>query len=337
MGFTALGLVGCGNGKVISGGPIPTPTPAPIDVSFEYKVPTSGAAPYAITRGPDGYLYFTEHASSKIAQLSTGGTFKEVSTPTAGAAPSGIIAGPNSLIWFAETAAKKIATVTSISSTTPITEYPTGYPNSAPTFLANGPESDTMFFIDAGTNAIGGITTSGSLTAPFAIPSANANPVTFPTGGIVLGPDNNMWFCEYNTAKIGRFNTATVTVDREFPLSAGANPTAIVLGLDGALWFTENNAAAPKLGRLTPSGVLNEYPLTGAKSATGLAVNALGDFDVVDSTANAIGQFDPNSLSYTEYPIKTAASGAQWITIGPDNRMYFTETAANQIGQFSYF
>ncbi|HZZ66359.1 MAG TPA: hypothetical protein VFE17_12710, partial [Candidatus Baltobacteraceae bacterium] len=112
---------------------------------------------------------------------------------------------------------------------------------------------------------------------------------------------------------------------------------AIITASDGAVWFTENNAAAPKLGRLSSSGVLNEYPLTGAGSATGLTQDSQGLFVVVDTAKNSVGRFDPITLAYNEYPITTANAGPEWVTVGPDGRVYVTETTANQIGQFSYF
>ena len=330
--FAALVLTACGNGKVIGSGPLPTPTPVTPNVSFEYRIPTPNAAPAAIVTGTDGFLYFTERATSKIGQLTTGGVFKEISTKTAAAGPLGIIVGPNNLIWFAEPAVHKLAQITSFTATTPITEFMVPWANAAPSFMALGPAANTMYFTDSVNSAIGEVTTTGTFTGPFATLTAGADPL-----GIALGPDSNVWFCENAVDKIGHLNVTTNTVDHEFALSAGAHPVNIIQGPDGAMWFTENNAAGPKLGRLTTSGVLNEYPLTGAKSATGLALDLLGGFVVTDAGNNAIGVFTINTLDYKEFAITTSNSNPTWVTVGPDGRMYFTETAAGQIGQFSYF
>ncbi len=330
--FCALTLAACGNGKVIGSGPLPTPAPVTPNVSFEYKVTTASSSPFAIVTGRDGFLYFSEQAASQIGQLTTGGVIKEIKTKTAAAGPAGILVSVgDGNIWFTESLNHSISTITSFT-TGATNEYAVAWANSKPQFLTNGVVQNTMYFTDPGANAIGEITTSGTITGPFAIPTANANPQ-----GITQGPDNNIWFCENNAAKIGHLNVATNTVDHEYALAAGANPYNIIVGPDGALWFTENNPAAPKLGRLTTTGVLNEYPLTGAKSALGLILDVFNNIDLVDSANNAIGQFNVNSLTYTEYPIKTATSGATWITLGPDQKLYFTETTANQIGQFSYF
>lgn len=328
----ALGLAACGNGKVIGSGPLPTPTPVIPNVSFEYKVPTANAAPATIVAGRDGFLYFTEQNASKIGQLTTAGAFKEIATKTAAASPLGIIVGPDNLIWFSEPAAHKVAQITSFTSTTPTTEYTAPWAGAAPSYMTIGPAINTMYFSDPATSAIGEITTTGTFTGPFATLTPAANPL-----GIAEGPDGNIWFCENAVDKIGHLNATTNTVDHEYALAAGSHPVNIVQGPDGAMWFTENDAAGPKLGRLTTTGVLNEYPLTGAKSATGLALDFSGNLVVTDAANNSIGVLTINTLAYNEYPIKTSNSSPTWVTIGPDARMYFTETAADQIGQFSYF
>jgi virginiamycin B lyase len=327
-----LTVAGCGNGTVIGSGPLPTPSPVAPHITNEFKVPTANGGPVAIARGFDGFLYFTEQTASKIGQMTTGGSFSEISTKTPAAAPLGIIAGANTLIWFTEPAVHKIATITSFSGTPPITEYTVPWANAAPAFLANGPLQNTMYFTDPANSAIGEITTTGAFTGPFPTITAGANPL-----GIALGPDNNMWFCENGVNRIGHLNTATNTVDREFALSTGARPVDIIVASDGAMWFTENNPAGPKLGRLTTTGVLNEYALTGAKSASGMSLNLFGNIDIADAANNAIGEFNPNSLTYKEVPITTGSANPTSLTIGPDGKIYFTEFSADQIGQYTYF
>jgi hypothetical protein len=67
--------------------------------------------------------------------------------------------------------------------------------------------------------------------------------------GMVLGPDNAIWFTDGGLNKIGR-------VDRngnfkEFPLPhGGSKPQGITVGNDGALWFTEK--AGNRIGSITP-------------------------------------------------------------------------------------
>lgn len=323
----ALALAGCGNGKVIGSGPQPTAPPVTPNVSFEYKVPAANSAPTDIVMGSDGLLYFTEKAASQIGQMTTGGVFKEFPATSANASPTGILLGPDKNIWFTEPGAGKVAVLISGK----VTEYSAGT-GAAPQYLAVGPGQSMMYFTDSARNAIGAITTSGTLGGPYAVPTANAG-----VSAIALGPDQAMWFCETTASKIGHFNAMTNTVDQEFALPAGADPVDIIQGQGGAMWFTENYASGPKLGLLKPNGTFTEFPLSGAKSATGLYLALDGNIYVADPGNNAIGRFSVNTSDYKEFPVKTAASGVNRFTTGPDGKIYFTETAANQIGQFTYF
>ena len=322
----ALALAGCGNGKVIGSGPVATPTPGTPHVSFEYKVTTANSSPEAITTGADGFLYFTEKAGNQIGQLSTGGVLKEYPT-AANASPTDIIRGADNNIWVTEPGISSIGTF--VAATGKITDYSLGS-GSAPQFIANGPGQGTMYFTDSN-GTIGQIKTDGTHTS-FAIPSgASSNPM-----GIALGADQNMWFCENGTSKIGVLNTAALSVS-EIALPAGANPVSIIQGPDKAMWFTENYATGPKLGHLTTNGQFTEYALAGAKSVAGLYLALDGNIYVADPGNNAIGRFEINSLSYQEYPVKTSNATPLYFTTGPDSRLYFTEQTANQIGQFSFF
>jgi streptogramin lyase len=69
-------------------------------------------------------------------------------------------------------------------------------------------------------------------------------------GGIVAGPDGNLWFTEYYSGNIGRITpTGTIT---EFIVAAGKNmsPSGITLGADCNLWFTDPGNG--KVGRAAP-------------------------------------------------------------------------------------
>ena len=70
----------------------------------------------------------------------------------------------------------------------------------------------------------------------FSIPTANSG-----VQGITSGPDDDLWFAEQFTNKIGRITTSGVFTEFLVP-TANSHPTGITLGADGGLWFTENTA-----------------------------------------------------------------------------------------------
>ena len=69
----------------------------------EYPIPTATGMPYLITAGPDGNLWFTEHAGNKIGMINpTTHAITEFPVPTANANLAGISAGPDGNLWFTD-------------------------------------------------------------------------------------------------------------------------------------------------------------------------------------------------------------------------------------------
>jgi virginiamycin B lyase len=210
-----------------------------------------------------------------------------------------------------------------------ITEYPVA--GSAPTFIIQGPATGTLVFSDPGHNAIGQILTADGSVTETAIPTANANPQ-----GLVVGPDQKVYFTEHDASKIGVYDVAAGTIT-EFPtLTPSAGPTQIVLGPDGALWFTENSVA--KMGHLTTNGLQVEYALSPATSATGLIALADNFIYFADPAQNKIGRINSNDPSSVgEFAIPSANAGPSEFVLNPvDGLLYFTETTANKIAQMTY-
>src|SRR5438552_18437025 len=73
----------------------------------EFPIPTIDAAPYGITAGPDGNIWFTEYAN-KIGRITVGGSITEFPIPTPSSFPPGITAGPDGNLWFTEQDGNKI-------------------------------------------------------------------------------------------------------------------------------------------------------------------------------------------------------------------------------------
>jgi len=72
--------------------------------------------------------------------------------------------------------------------------------------------------------------------------------------GIVLGPDNAMWFTDSGLDAIGRVTQDGSFTEFKIPAGAGSHPGRITVGSDGALWFTQVHGN--KIGRITTSGTV---------------------------------------------------------------------------------
>lgn len=60
------------------------------------------SGPRGITLGPDGAIWFTEHAKVKLGRISSDGSIVEYAYPHAGAHPENIVAGPDGNLWFSQ-------------------------------------------------------------------------------------------------------------------------------------------------------------------------------------------------------------------------------------------
>ncbi len=69
----------------------------------EFPLPSGSFAPYGITAGPDGNLWFTESGANAIGMINpTTHAISSFTVPTANAGPYGITAGPDGNLWFTE-------------------------------------------------------------------------------------------------------------------------------------------------------------------------------------------------------------------------------------------
>jgi virginiamycin B lyase len=185
------------------------------------------------------------------------------------------------------------------------TEITTGIVSTNPVDITAGPDGALWFtmFADPEGSApgwVGRITTSGLVTT---FPtSAVGDDVVTPLG-ITAGPDGNLWITGPGNGTIGKVTTAGQVTVFHLPDGVAASPAFITVGADGALWFTEQGLGA----------------------GLGDAIEALG---------NKVGRITTQG-AIKELPIPTAHSAPMGITQGPDHRIWFTESAGNNLGRVS--
>jgi streptogramin lyase len=293
-----------------------TSTHAQATVTFtEFPIPTSNSTPNYITKGPDGNLWFTEEAGSKIGKITPSGKITEFQVSTSQTNLFGITAGPDGNIWFTEEFTSKIGKITPSGT---ITEYPT---SGNPYGITAGPDGNIWFTEDG--NTIGRITPSGTITE-FPLPSSGN-----PNIGITAGPDGNIWFTVYSPNRIGRITPSGTVTEFQVPTSAG--PVGITTGPDGHLWFTEQFGNT--IGKITTSGAVTEYPVPTSNSfLESITAGPDGTLWFAEGNANNIGRITPSG-TVNEFPVPTSNSGPNGITTGPDGNLWFTEYEGNKIGR----
>jgi len=292
----------------------------------EYPVlNTSGT--YAITAGPDNNLWFTnmEGVLSTIGRITTGGVM--TIHPILGnedSSPRGIAAGKDGLLWVTEPRRVQAYTTTGGYSK----EYFLG--GGQPYTIIAGPwyDSSTLWFTIQLLNKIAVLNSEAQLVREFTIPTAFSRP-----HGLAAGPDDCIWFTEFDGNKIGKIDVSGNIFEYAIP-TASSKPESIAAGPDGALWFTESGGN--KIGRITTSGAITEYAIpTEASSPWGITAGPDAALWFTEYEGNAIGRISTSGV-ITEYALPDPFSNAQpaGITTGPDNALWFTEHQTNKIGRY---
>jgi virginiamycin B lyase len=320
--IAAILLAGCGKTYPV-GATVPTPTPAAPSETSSYTVPTSASFPIGITSSSNA-IWFTEESGDKIALLDESATFTEFPLPNAGSEPYGITFGPDGNLWFTEyaTGANKIGRYD--PSTANFAEFAIPTASALATSIVLGSDG-ALWFTESGTNRIGRATLAGSIT-DYAV--AGTTPLN-----AAEGSDGSVWFTLNGSNQIGSITPGETVTLYTIP-TAASQPFDIVPGSDGALWFTER--ATGKLGRIATNGSITETTLTGCASPGALRQGVDGDFYVFCTSGSpTVLQYNPQTAAMKSFPLK-AGSVPPLAIIAFDNKLYFTDSGLNAIGQFTY-
>ena len=329
----ALLLSGCGHTyPVTSGTATPSPPYVP-NVSSEYPIPTANSQPAGITRTSTA-LFFTEEAGDKLGVLTQNATITEYTLPEPNSEPLNLTLGQDGNIWLTEFGGDRIAefNLTSAGFTECTLPIQTGV-TPTPYGIAAGPDGN-LWVTDPASNGIWRVAPGCGSFGFFALTTPNATPKISPSAPMARSglPSTT----PIKSAK--SLQARRPALSRRVQGKCGRGPWRDHLGVGHALWFTETKT--DKLGRMLTTGQLaSETLLAGVGQPYGLVNAPDGNFYIGDQTKSQIAQVivSTTPAKINLYPTKTSNAGPFWLTIGPDNEIYFTEQTANNIGQFKYF
>jgi virginiamycin B lyase len=248
------------------------------------------------------------------------GVFKEFVIPTKKSSPHAIASGPDGALWFTEFEGNKIGRITTAGK---ISETPVKTPAATPFVIAAGPDG-ALWFTENAASKIGRITTAKAVTE-YKIKTTASAP-----NGIAAGTDKtSMWFVEGAGNNVGQISTSTKAIT-EYPIpTANAGAYTIAPGPGGLMYFTEYYAN--QIASVDKTGLFK----TGTpKVADASPLGIVSDGSTVWFTENCIAAIGRNH-PFASYPTKTAASFPNFITLGPDGALWFTEGNAGKIGRIT--
>jgi virginiamycin B lyase len=297
-------------------------TPKP--TFYQFSIPVSANKPRYIAAGSDGNMWFTESPGNAIARITPAGVVTEFPIPTANAVPDHIIGASDGNLWFTESGAtaNKIAKSTTTGT---ITEFSTLFappPPDQPMGLVDRIDGN-IWYVANGSSRVGFLSYNGSTAGETSVPTASSG-----AWGIATAPDNNLYYTEANTDKIGRI-TDLFHPQSEITLTAGTQPHDIVRGPDGNLWFTE--FLRGNIGRLSPNSfsVTGEFPtLTPLSGPEGISVGQDGALWFTEpGSAGSIDRIGRITTGGTvvEFASPVTGLGLRGIATAPDGSLWFAE------------
>ena len=213
-----------------------------------FALPAISVNPTAITAGPDGNLWYSDH-NDDVSLMPTNGDITSAdvfNVSSGGEGINGIAVGSDGNIWSIDSHGQFIY-VTSTSGVLLLAYIIIGEtPASCSCSITAGADGNIWFTTG---NSLGMITPGRNTYILYPIPTAGSQPA-----GITAGPDGNIWFTENAGNNIGRItlqangNTPQYTISEFAVPTPGAQPLGITAGPDGNIWFTEY--AASKIGTL---------------------------------------------------------------------------------------
>lgn len=236
----AANRVGClnFNGSEVFTVAIPTPASGAVDI-----VNGPGATPLS----PD--MWFAEHDAGKVGRLRitevpptfSGAIVAEFVLP-AGCKPTALTWTDGNIWWAAEGCGR----IGWIDRTTGAV-HPINVDVGRPVSLASNLGEAGVWFIDAASDRLGRLSTTGGLS--WFSPAVAGSQLT----GVTTGPDKALYVTQQAGNSIARLpftsfspsadpNAGRLTEELRLP-TAGAKPARITTGTDGNVWFTERGQA----------------------------------------------------------------------------------------------
>ena len=241
--------------KALAGPARPTGVriPGPIEVAIrEWKV-TPGTRPHDPAVAPDGAVWYTGQASSRLGRLDPG-TGEVRNYPLRpdntklpyGVGPHGLIADKDGYIWYAGQLDGHLGKLD--PKTGMVTKYKIPNPSAGgphtPIFDKNG----TLWFTMQQGNMVGRLTPGTGEIKLVTMPIANSEPY-----GLVLNSKGVPFFTQLMGNRIGRLDPATGRT-KEWMSPSGARSQPYAITASGRIvWYVEGNANPNMLVRFDPA------------------------------------------------------------------------------------
>lgn len=286
----------------------------------EYSLPRASAQPIGIAVDAQSNVWVAEYNTARIAEFVPGtSSWSEVVTPTSNSEPRDVAIGPDGNAWFTEYNAAKVGVVRAGV----VSEY--GFAGQAFGIDSN---PDGNLYAGAPTDYVAKISTGGTVTktatsnSPWEVSSDSSGNVWYTTNDGPQGADKVVERKADGTA--ATYNVPTAN-SQPYGITEGPGSTG--------MWFTE--VSGNKIGNITPGGQIVEYRVPTAGSNPVGIVAACGKLWFTEKQADQIGELDPSTGTFTEYPVPTSGGGPNRVAIDQNGNVWFSESDSDKIAMIA--
>lgn len=222
---------------------------------------------------------------------------------------------------------------------TTVNEFSVGPRVPFPVGIVQSSANLDFYATEAGTGKLAQINHQTQAITEIDIPTADSGPF-----GITAAPDGTIWFTEALANKIGKYDSTTQTFTEYDIPTAQSFPWGVAVGNDGNVYFTEE--FADRIGVLNPKtgNIVDNLPGQVVPfDPKGIVAGPAGDNklyfvdgqDMVGSLA-ATNDASGNVISVTTslFALPGNRPDPFGITVGPDGKVWFTETNGSAIGRW---
>lgn len=287
-------------------------------VITEYVAGPATSSPILGAIGTDGAVWFSEFGASTgnmpgaFANVSAIGNVTTYPVPESTKTTPRFSTEAAGNVWYTLQHANKIDEVTPSGTITEFAVPATSQGQARPHDITVGPDG-ALWFTEWIGNAIGRMTTDGTITNVFMLPDVEAAPRF-----IASGADGALWFTEGGSQSFGdsfspsRIVRITTSGDMtKFDLPLPGSTADFIRPAAGGLVFDDLGTNA--LGFIDYAGNISEYPFQAYGSAFGSANGVLqaadGSYYFADSDGHRIGQLTLGKKGIIMPQTFTVASG----------------------------
>ena len=306
----------------------------PVNASIrEWKLATSGSRPHDPAVAPDGMVWYTGQAKSRLGRLDPRtGQFKDYplqpDNPRLpyGVGPHGLVADKDGNIWYTGQADGHMGKLDPKMGAVTKYKMPAG---------AGGPhtpifdQKGTLWFTMQQGNMVGRIIPATGDMKLVPMPTPKSEPY-----GIVVNSKGVPFFTQLMGNRVGRIDPDTMQV-REYFLGTGTGPRRLAMTSDDTIYYTDY--ALGQLGRLDPTtGQTKVWTSPSGARSQPYAITAVGGivwYVEGNTTPNMVVRFDPATEKFQTWPIPSGGGVVRHMVAAPDGSLWLAGSEVDTIGK----